>query len=227
MWPDCADAWVIRAEEMPDLALRIDLYRKATEAGERALGPQRFAEDAGHFWGMLDTRPYMRARQGLADSLWQAGLRDEAIAHWVDMMRLNPGDNQGIRHLLVPRLLELRRDDEAAAMLRTLPDEHSATPRYAQALLAFRRGGDTEFAQERLAVARRLNPHVPKYLMGNTALPRLLPESYRFGSDEEAQLTTAYLLPAWSATEGAVEWLRRSRKQAKQERGRGSGNRRR
>jgi tetratricopeptide (TPR) repeat protein len=226
LWPDCADAWVIRAEEMPDLALRLGLYRQATEAGERALGPARFAEDAGHFWGVLDTRPYMRARHGLADSLWQAGQRDEAVAHWVDMMRLNPGDNQGVRHRLLPRLLELGRDDEAAALLLTLDDELSSTPRYVAALLAFRRDGDTEVAQERLAVARRLNPHVSKYLIGNADLPGLLPESYRLGSDEEAQLTASYLQPAWSATAGAVEWLRHARRQAKVQRGRDRAGRR-
>jgi hypothetical protein len=28
-------------------------------AGERSLGPKAFEEDAGHFWGILETRPYM------------------------------------------------------------------------------------------------------------------------------------------------------------------------
>src|SRR5439155_364031 len=46
---DCADAYVVLAEESrsPDEARA--LYEKAVAAGERALGPQVFAEEAGHF----------------------------------------------------------------------------------------------------------------------------------------------------------------------------------
>lgn len=67
--PDCADAYVLLAEETartPEEAL--DLYTKGVAAGERALGKKYFEENAGHFWGLLETRPYMRARLGLAQT---------------------------------------------------------------------------------------------------------------------------------------------------------------
>ena len=60
--PLCADAYVLLAEETaatPEEA--IELYRKGMEAGERAVGPAAFRDDVGHFWGLLETRPYMRA----------------------------------------------------------------------------------------------------------------------------------------------------------------------
>jgi len=49
---DCADAYVILAEETahsPEEAR--ELYERGVKAGERALGPEVFEEDAGHFWG--------------------------------------------------------------------------------------------------------------------------------------------------------------------------------
>lgn len=68
--PDCADAYVLLAEEEADSAARAaDYYRQGMEAGERALGGETFAEYQGDFWGLLETRPYMRARKGLADNL--------------------------------------------------------------------------------------------------------------------------------------------------------------
>ena len=76
-------------------------------AGERALGAQAFEEDVGHFWGLLETRPYMRARAGLAASLWTAGDEVEAVEHYQDMLRLNPGDNQGHRYVLLGCLLQM------------------------------------------------------------------------------------------------------------------------
>jgi ST7 protein len=58
--PLCADAYVLLAEEARSLEEARDLYAKGVEAGELALGPRGFKEYAGHFWGFLETRPYMR-----------------------------------------------------------------------------------------------------------------------------------------------------------------------
>lgn len=78
--PDCADAYVLLAEEdAGSLEEARELCQKGVEAGERALGRETFEEEAGHFWGILETRPYMRARQGLAVCLWELGQREEAI----------------------------------------------------------------------------------------------------------------------------------------------------
>ena len=71
---DCADAYVFLAgatAKTPQEA--IDLYRQGIEAGEQALGKKAFKEDVGYFWGLLETRPYMRARAGLTQSLGKLG----------------------------------------------------------------------------------------------------------------------------------------------------------
>ena len=90
--PDCADAYVLLAEHAHSRTEALDLYAKGVEAGERALGAEKFAMNAGHFWGILETRPYMRARAGLARLLWTSGQRQEAVGHLQDMLRLNPND---------------------------------------------------------------------------------------------------------------------------------------
>ena len=46
------------------------ILERAVKAGKLALGPDGFAEYVGHFWGFLETRPYMRARHALAEDLW-------------------------------------------------------------------------------------------------------------------------------------------------------------
>jgi len=68
--PDCADAYVLLAEEKAQsLEEAFSLYESGVKAGERALGEKIFQEEVGHFWGMVETRPYMRARAGLAQCL--------------------------------------------------------------------------------------------------------------------------------------------------------------
>jgi len=100
-----------------------------------------------------------RAREGLASKLWTMGRRDEAIKHLQDMLRLYPGDNQGVRYTLAGWLLAAGRDEELARLLREY-DEGSANWAYTKALVAFRQNGDTPDTRKLLDVAQKANKHV-------------------------------------------------------------------
>jgi hypothetical protein len=108
----CPDAFVLLAEHAASRKEALRLCERGVAAGERALGAEAFERDVGHFWGLLETRPYMRARLGLAHSLWTAGRRDEAVRHLQDLLRLNPHDNQGVRYTLAGFLLFLDLDGD-------------------------------------------------------------------------------------------------------------------
>jgi len=205
---DCADAYNLLAEEMAQsLEEAIELYRKGVEAGERALGKKAFKEDVGSFWGLLETRPYMRARAGLAQCLWEAGQREEAVEHYWDLLRLNPNDNQGIRDLLMPCLIELDRDEDAEKLFKQYEEDGMAVWMYSRALLDFRKHGDSPSAVKSLKAALDENKHVPPYLLGRKKMPRYLPDHYGFGDENEAVLYVHGNKAAWKATSGALEWL--------------------
>ena len=206
--PDCADAYALLARESTkSLADAIDLNRKGVEAGERALGKRGFKEFVGHFWGHLETRPYMRARQGLAQCLWEAGQRDEAVSHYRDMLRLNPNDNQGVRYVLATCLIDLGLDDELAKLLKQYQDDGAAAWAYSTALLSFRKTGDSEDSRQLLSDAKQTNPHVPAYLLGKKKMPKQLPDYVGMGDDNEAVAYVADSASGWKKTPGALEWL--------------------
>jgi len=184
-----------------------ELYEQGVQAGERALGPQAFEEDVGHFWGILETRPYMRARAGLAQALWAPGERDQAIAHYTDMLRLNPGDNQGIRYVLANCLLRERDDEALEKLLDQFKDDAMAEWLYTRALLLFRREGPGRKANAALKKALQENKFVPAYLLGTKRLPRQLPAYIGFGDENEAVSYAAGALDVWRETPGAIEWL--------------------
>jgi tetratricopeptide (TPR) repeat protein len=206
--PDCADAYVLLAELAPNRKQALALYEKGVAAGERALGPEAFQRGAGHFWGLLETRPYMRARLGLAHSLWTTGHREDAMQHLRDMLRLNPGDNQGVRYTLAGFLLFLDRDDALAHLLQQHPDEALAAWAYTKALLAFRLQGDTIESRRLLKEAKRTNKHVPAYLLGDKFPPHEQSDSYSPGAESEALQYVGSFMAGWKATPGAIAWLR-------------------
>src|SRR4051795_2487404 len=208
LWPDCADAYVLLAENARSRKEALALYEQGVVAGERALGPEVFEQEAGHFWGLLETRPYMRARLGLAHSLWTTGRREEAVRHLQEMLRLNPNDNQGVRYTLAGFLLFLDRDQDVARLLEQYPDEGLATWAYTRALLTFRREGDTAEARQLLEEAKKANRHVPDYLLERKMPPNQRPGPYSPGDENEALNYIGGFLAAWKETEGAIAWLR-------------------
>lgn len=208
--PDCADAWTLLAEASSKPERAREYYQQAVEAGKRALGPQAFQDLAGHFWGHTETRPYMRARMGLAQTLDTLGEHDAAIDHYKALLELNPGDNQGVRYILLAALLTLHRDDEAGTLLREeeYKGDIAAEWQYGDALSVFRREGDTSRARTALSDALRANSHVASMLLDPDSLPDEMPDHFALGSPEEAAACVALLRDAWETTPGALEWLK-------------------
>ncbi len=207
--PLCADAYVLLAEEAArSVEEARDYYAKGVEAGQLALGPNGLEEYAGHFWGFLETWPYMRARAGLASALLKLGDVDGAINHFHDMLRLNPNDNQGIRYTLLGCLLE-RGDDGALKELMTAYDDDAGVFwLYTRALLAFREGGEADERAAALAKkAIAANEHVPAILAGEKP-PAPSDSGYiTMGGPDEATYYVSECGRAWHRTPNAVAWL--------------------
>lgn len=214
---DCADAYVLLAEAAATPDRAIELYERGVEAGRRALG-EKFDGLVGAFWGHLETRPYMRARMQLAQTLEEVGRTAEAIDHYQDLLRLNPGDNQGVRMLLLPRLLLEGRDADAAGVLARYPDDISAELNYSAALLAFRTTGDGPESRDTLARAMARNRFVPKRLLEPDHEAARWIDRMAMGSDDEALVCAAETGAAWRATPGALDWLRGRMKAVRAER---------
>ena len=206
--PDCADAYVLLAEETASsLGEARRLLEQGVAAGERALGPEPFEEDVGHFWGLFETRPYMRARAALAETLWALELFEEAVEHQRELLRLNPNDDQGIRYRQAEYLLALEHYEELDELFATYEDDDAAAFVFTKALAAFRRQGDSPEARRLLAEAREQNPHVPDYLSGRKRLPASLPSFIGFGDVSEAVDYTAGAKRQWEDVPGALAWL--------------------
>lgn len=183
------------------------LLRDIVACERKRLGARAFKDFAGHFWGHLETRPYMRARYALARALRLQYHDAEAAAEFSEMITLCPNDNLGVRYDLLALLLAAARTAEAATLIKTYKDDVGVVFAWSRPLLAHLTG-DLAAATTALAAARKLNPHAEAYLTGQLKSPAELADGYTFGSPEEAALYAESLLDAWHPHPAARAWLR-------------------
>lgn len=205
--PDCVDALVLMNDlNAPTRKARIEGLKKAVEAGERALGTKFIKKNTGHFWLLLETRPWMRALGRLATELKEAGLNLDAIGIYERMLELNPNDNQGVRDPLLGLYLTVGDLKVAGALLKKYEEDALANFAWGRVLERFL-AGDRAGAKAALEIARAANRHVELYLTARKPLPEDPPEMYSPGSEEEAVLLLSNLGDAWAAHKEATFWL--------------------
>lgn len=206
--PGCCEAKVrlIHLESRTPLE-RLTRLEEAIAAEEARLGPSVFTEDKGHFWGLSETRPYMRACFDRAVVYLESGRLEEAQKAFRAMILLNKHDNQGVRMVLGP--LCLRRGDLKA--YRALRNKFKRVPdlelMWGDVLEAFLLG-DMDRATQARALARAENGYMEAYLLGHRQLPRRMPGSYTWKSPEQAACAAFHLVPAWAAHPKALDWLK-------------------
>lgn len=187
--------------------LEIEVLRKIVALGEKNLGPKTFKDCAGGFWGFIETRPYMRARQMLAEALRAEGRLDEAVAEFEAMLKLNPSDNQGVRYNLLACYLALMRLDGAKKLFAKYKEcEFNAMFAWGRVLERLLME-DFPGAKKDLTVARKQNRHMEAYLTGRRKLPKDQPDAYSPGSKEEALCFAESLFVAWNCHPAASKWL--------------------
>jgi tetratricopeptide (TPR) repeat protein len=205
--PDCADAYVLLAEEARSVEEMKHLYEKGLEAGARAIGPDLFESWRGNFWLMISTRPYMRAREGLAYCLWSLGDMNSAMSHYKEMLELNPNDNQGMRYLLLEAYLEKGDHRATNKLIEQFKEDASLEWAYGRALRLYQAEGRTERASAALRDAFENGPEVPLFLLGLVEMPEWRGDYVTFNSPEESIAYVHSSHKAWKNTHGALEWM--------------------
>lgn len=185
----------------------VAILRKLVATGASNLGKKAFETNKGHFWGLLETRPYMRARSELAWELKRMGRFDECIAEYEGMLELNPNDNQGVRYGLMACYLAVGALDGARRLFSQYDErEFSAVWAWAFVLERFL-SGELKEAEKALREARDQNPHAQVYFLEHRRLPKSMPGSYSPGSPEEAMIAWDILRDAWKKHPEAQAWV--------------------
>ena len=205
--PDCVDALVVMTQldaRTPREA--IEGLQKAVAAGERSLGAKFIRENEGHFWMLIETRPWMRAMAELAAAMKGVGLLTDAIRIYDRMLKLNPNDNQGVRNPLLGLYLAVNDLIGAGGLLNKYKEDSMANFAWGRVLERFL-AGDRRAARAALEKARKANRFVVQYMTAKMPIPEELPEMYSPGSEEEAVLCMDAVGFAWAQHKDAIFWL--------------------
>jgi tetratricopeptide (TPR) repeat protein len=209
IWPDCAEAYVVLGDCTQERDVAIRLYLQGEAAGRRALGEDLLRAEAGRLGEIREAAWYLTILLRLGETLREMERHEEAVVPLRELLRLDVLDGRRARYLLADSLLHLDRGKELDQLFGRYRDA-SAFWTWPQALLAFRREGDSVAARELLRVAFRGNRFVPQALLEpppipaeDFPLPRILPK----GSREEALFYAARGHALWAAAPGALAWL--------------------
>jgi tetratricopeptide (TPR) repeat protein len=207
LYPNCVDAYFILAEKAASLEDACSMYEKAMQVGEKELGKTFFKDNKGHFWGMLETRPFMRAKLHYAETLYHLGKINEATKQYEEILDLNPNDNQGVRYALFVGYMDKENYQKAQKLLEQY-HEGTAQGLYNNLLLELHENGFTDKASKLLKEAKKENKHVIAFLTGKKQLPKITPDYYGFGDENEAIIYAGMHLHLWKNVDGLLEWLK-------------------
>jgi len=125
-------------KKLEKLVRQMDEEAESLRAGQFGLigfGPPEnaFEEHVGSFWGIFETRDYMRARLAVVEAMekmnWHVESKrgwNNVAAHIQDMLRLCASDNLGLRYRFPFVLINLNRDDDAYCFIRYWMEDYNS-----------------------------------------------------------------------------------------------------
>ncbi|WP_379136636.1 SEC-C metal-binding domain-containing protein [Paenibacillus sp. sgz500958] len=208
IYADSTDAYMVLAEEAENEHEARAYLKAGMEAGKRELGEDFFEKNKGHFWGLMETRPYIRICQSYAESCWFGGNGEEAAKTLEHIIELNPNDNTGARYLLIAVYLYTNRLFDADRLLKTYgKDDKAAAIAYDRIVLEFKLNGITSQLKMLYRIARNVNKHVPDYLLGGKRLPHNLPDFIGMGDTNEAVEYVIMHSRLWASLPELLKWM--------------------
>lgn len=206
--PDCIEAYEFLGSMERTAELASVFYEKGISIGRRFFGGKYLEKHKGMFWGVHETRPFMRCLQHYSDCLYTMGKVKECVTILEEMIELNPNDNQGVRDQLLLYLIQLDEFKKFLKYSKMFEEDFMAFPLFNRALFAFKTEGETENSNRQLLKALNQNKFVAKRLLSNKQITELA-NHYGFGDENEADYYASFAQHIWAKTKGAREWLKK------------------
>ena len=210
--PECVDAHLAYLEFIED-PFKIESYLlKVVEDEKKRLEKEEYftKENIGHFYGIFETRPFMKALQALTVLYLQSGKYQKALLVAKEMIRLNENDNLGARFLLFG-LYAFMEDEKALDSLKEKYEYEDLHSLVAYLALAIKRS-DYEQAKTYLAKINKANKNLIKYFQKKNLSSAVSPGYYRPGDASEVYVLVTEFGFLFDSTPLLAEYIAREGK---------------
>lgn len=189
-YPDNIDAQSMLADFEEDIIKRLKKYDEVVENATRVMKEQNMfdKDNIGCFWGIIGTRPYMRARHRKILTLMSLGRYTEAIKECEEMLELCVDDNLGIRYILIGMYCLLEKFDKCEGLYSKY-QEDSLNMVLVMAIMYFKKGNYKK-AKQFLEKVEEQNEYILDFLLEPSQELfeniDISSDYYTLGSEEEA-----------------------------------------
>ncbi len=160
-------------------------------------------------WSYMTNRPFLRAYKGFGLALLKREEIENALAIFMNMLALNPNDNQGVRILAIECAFRLSRPWEVLGISERFPNDIEPDVLYGQVLALYQLGLKAE-SETALLEAMETHPLVAKELSKkrHTRPRELDPSRVTVGGPDEAYYYWLDAGQQWKNTLGAIDFVR-------------------
>lgn len=191
VYPDNIDAQVFLANMEKNPVNRLKQLDWAIEKARKILEEKGLLEEdnIGHFWGIIETRPYMRARHSKLEELMMMGRYKEAVKESEELLRLCENDNLGVRSVLIGLYCYFEEFDKCEKLHKQYKEDYTISMLLPMTIMYYKKS-DYKKAEKMLKEIDEINPFIAEYFVGEVDFDSEdNPEYYLIGSEEEAYIT--------------------------------------
>lgn len=186
MCPDCFDAILFQVNLEDDPIKKMKMLDEGLEHEKNRLEKEKYfqKDNIGCFYGIFETRPYIRGLYTKAHYYAFEGKIKQARDICKEILRLNESDNTGTRYLLMAIYAFLEEEGEMLKLYKKYPEDslEMLLPLY---ILYFKRDNHKR-AQTYLDKVNKANPNFVKFFKGTMKEDmNFTPGYYSIGSSSE------------------------------------------
>lgn len=163
---ECFDAILFQCDLEENGIKRMKILEEGLEFEKNRLTKEKYfdKENIGHFYGIFETRPYIRGLVIKAEYLLEDGKLRQAENVCREVLRLNENDNMGARYLLMAIYATLEEENDMLKLYKKYPEEdlEMLFPLFA---LYYKIGNDKK-AKEYLNRVDKCNSNFVKFFNG-------------------------------------------------------------
>lgn len=182
----CVDAAIFLADIEENFLEKEKILNEAIEYEKKRLEKEKYfgKDNIGDFYGLFETRPYIRALYFKADLFLLEGKIGQAMNICKEILRLNEHDNTGARYVLMAIYAYFENEEEMLKLYKQY-NEDNLEMLFPLFILYYKLGDDKK-AIKYLDMINKENPHFVKFFKGNIKQnDKLIPGTYSMGDSSE------------------------------------------